>query len=428
MLACDALSEPRLKVLADVSRALAEVVTNHDVLMETIARVVTEHVVETAILFLISDDERWLELVTIHSQDARMEQMVRQLHREQRVAVGPGSTIGQTAATGEPMFLPITTIEQMKRIALPESYHIVEAVGVSALLNMPLKARGRVIGVLTMLRHGAPGRHMSDDDRQLAQDLGDRAALAIDNARLYRSLEQRVAERTAELAEVNKELESFSYSVSHDLRAPLRAIDGFSKILLEDHIAGLDPEAVRVINVIRKNTERMGRLIEDLLAFSRLGRQAIHVEAVGMTTLARRIGSELIEAEAGRTPELRVGDLPPCRCDRQLIAQVWSNLIGNAVKYTRGHDPATIQIEGEVTDSELVYRVVDNGIGFEMAYVDKLFGVFQRLCTDAQYEGTGVGLALVQRIVQRHGGRVFATGELGRGATIGFALPLQEQP
>ena len=420
------MSEARLKILANVSRALAEVVTHYDQLVATITRVATEYLVDSANLFLVTEDGKWLELVSLHCRDAKLDAAIRALHRTNRYAVGPDSTIGRVAMSGETMFLPITSKEQLKQLISPAARAIAEDFSVSSLLNVPLTARGKVIGVLTFLRHGELGQPMEDADRQLAQDLADRAALAIDNARLYRDLERRVAERTTELSELNKELESFTYSVSHDLRAPLRAIDGFARILEEDHGAALDADAIRVINVIRKNALRMGQLIEDLLAFSRLGRMTVHKDPVAMTALARQAADDALAAEPRRRIELAIDELPPCRGDRELLRQVWANVIGNAVKYTRPREVATIRVTGAVAGDEVIYRVSDNGIGFEMAYVHKLFGVFQRLCAQTEFEGTGVGLALVHRIVVRHGGRVSAQGEPDRGATIEVALPRGE--
>lgn len=238
-----------------------------------------------------------------------------------------------------------------------------------------------------------------------------------------RALAAALATRSDELEAANKELEAFTYSVSHDLRAPLRAIDGFSRVLLEDHAPTLDAEAQRLLSIVRKNTQAMGRLIDDLLVFARLGRQPLRLQRVDMSPLVRALINDLRSGHPERAVEVEVGPLPAASCDLTLIRQVWTNLIGNAFKYTRPRAAGQIAIGGARGDGEIVYTVKDNGVGFDMRYAHKLFGVFQRLHAADEFEGTGVGLALAHRIVQRHGGRIWAEGELDRGATFFFALP-----
>jgi signal transduction histidine kinase len=241
--------------------------------------------------------------------------------------------------------------------------------------------------------------------------------------RLNEELEQRVQQRTAQLEAANRELESFSYSVSHDLRAPLRAIDGFSRILLKDHTGALTDEGQRFLDIIRTNTQKMGQLIDDLLAFSRLGRREMKAAALDMGTLVREAVGELQDTLGDRTVQWDLKPLPAARADRALIHQVWINLLGNALKFTRHRETAVIEVGCRPEGDENIYYVKDNGVGFDMQYAPKLFGVFQRLHREEEFEGTGVGLALVQRIVQRHGGRTWAEGEVGRGATFYFSLP-----
>jgi light-regulated signal transduction histidine kinase (bacteriophytochrome) len=235
-------------------------------------------------------------------------------------------------------------------------------------------------------------------------------------------------ERQAALEQANRELESFSYSVSHDLRAPLRHIDGYARILREDLGTGLDPESRRCLDTIVDSSRRMGMLIDDLLAFSRLGRKPLASRAVDMQELVRGALAD-VQGQRGAAPALvQVGPLPPADGDPALLRQVWSNLLANAIKYSapRG-EQARVQVSGERRGDLLHYSVSDNGVGFDMRYADKLFGVFQRLHSQEEFEGTGVGLAIVQRIVARHGGAVAAQAEPGRGATFRFELPIVKE-
>jgi len=241
--------------------------------------------------------------------------------------------------------------------------------------------------------------------------------------KLNEELEQRVQERTAQLTAANKELEAFSYSVSHDLRVPLRSIDGFSQSLLDDYADKLDDEGKRLLHVVRDNARKMGQLINDILAFSRTGRKEMSVAEVDMESLAGAALDGLQQATGGRDLSVEIKPLPPARGDLSMLLQVWVNLLVNAIKFTRPKSPAHIEVGGTAEGEELVYYVKDNGIGFDMQYVDKLFGTFQRLHNADEFEGTGIGLAIVKRIIAKHGGRVWAEGRLNEGATIYFALP-----
>lgn len=229
--------------------------------------------------------------------------------------------------------------------------------------------------------------------------------------------------RAAELETANKELESFSSSVSHDLREPLRTIDGFSRILSKEYAGKLDDEGQRLLDTIRKGTEKMGQLISDLLAFSRLGRQHLKSSEVDMSELTKAIFDELKLTNTGRKLDIKIDILPLALGDRAMLVQVLSNLLSNAIKFTRTKDTATIEVGGSPGKTENVYHVKDNGVGFDMQYAGKLFNIFQRLHTQEEFEGTGVGLAIVQRIVHRHGGRVWVESKLNEGATFYFTLP-----
>lgn len=241
--------------------------------------------------------------------------------------------------------------------------------------------------------------------------------------RLDEAVEQRVAERVRQLQAANQELKAFIYSVSHDLKAPLRAINEFSRIAVEEHAAGMGQEGARLLGIVRDNARAMTELIDALLNLSRVGRQELRRVRVDMTRLAQEVAEDLRTQTPGRTLEFRIGPLPDAHGDRALLRQVFTNLLSNAVKFTRTREVAVIEVDGWTENGENTYVVRDNGVGFPMEYADKLFDVFQRLHSAEEYEGTGVGLAIVQRIVLRHGGRVWAESEPDRGAAFYFALP-----
>lgn len=239
---------------------------------------------------------------------------------------------------------------------------------------------------------------------------------------LNSQLERRVQARSLELEASNRELEAFSYTVSHDLRAPLRAIDGFTRILIEDHSGGIPGEAARYLRMVTDSVGDMNRLIDGLLAFSRLGRQAINVEELQPRDLVDRVIATIRPSLGNRQVAFTVGDLPPFYGDRVLLEQVYANLIGNAVKFTSKAASARVEVGVEDADGLPVYFVKDNGVGFDMRYADKLFGVFQRLHRPEDFEGSGAGLAITQRIVARHGGRIWAESEPGKGAIFRFTI------
>ncbi|MDA3813959.1 MAG: ATP-binding protein, partial [Candidatus Cloacimonetes bacterium] len=230
-------------------------------------------------------------------------------------------------------------------------------------------------------------------------------------------------ELVEELRTSNQELEAFAYSVSHDLRAPLRAINGFTRILLQDYVERLDDEAKRLGSVIQKNSQKMGQLIDDLLAFSRLGRATMHFSNIDMKKMVNEVYEEATTPSERKRINFSITELFIANGDPNMFRQVWINLISNALKFSANQKQAVISVTCREEEDKLNYCIKDNGAGFNMKYIDKLFRVFQRLHSEKEYPGTGVGLALVKRIIQRHGGKIWAEGEIGKGAAFYFSLP-----
>jgi light-regulated signal transduction histidine kinase (bacteriophytochrome) len=255
------------------------------------------------------------------------------------------------------------------------------------------------------------------------RDISERVAAEEAVQALNAELEGRVAERTAELEAANAELEAFSYSVSHDLRSPLRSVSGFSSVLMEDHADALDPEVRGLLARIQAGAERMGTLIDDLLGLARLSRTEMHRQEVDLGELAARVAAGLAERDPGRHVEFRIAQDASAYGDPRLLGIVLDNLLGNAWKFTAKQPRAVVEFGALSDNGARAFFVRDNGAGFDMAYANKLFGPFQRLHHHDEFEGTGIGLATVQRIVRRHGGEVRAEGAVGAGATITFTIP-----
>ena len=353
----------------------------------------------------------------------------------------PGNVYEKLKIIPSPRGLTWKTIAEGKTVYCPDAENDTaigpagKELGTKSYISMPIRYEGQVVGVINI--NSLTKDAFDKDELGLLEKAAVQIEAAVRNANIVetlretekenRSLNKELERRLEELTSVNKELEAFSYSVSHDLRAPLRAIDGFSRILLEDYSEVLDEEGLRLFSVIRSNTLNMGQLIDDLLAFSRLGRQDVLPVEVNIGEMARQVYQEIQTNKPDRMLKFTLNHLPSAYGDRAMIRQVMVNLISNAVKFTRNKgNEGAIEMTGHSNGRENIYCIRDNGIGFDMTYVDKLFGVFQRLHSHNEFEGTGVGLALVKRIVLRHGGRVWAEGKVGEGAAFYFSLPKNE--
>jgi K+-sensing histidine kinase KdpD len=408
-------SNARLRTLAGVSDAFAMVTTTHQPLLEKIAEVMAELVGDSCLVTLVSDDgKRMVDVASAHRDPAHA------LHGKIYLT-GIGASRTTVVRTGQPVradLLPSTMVAQAEDPLVPSAACRDD----HGFVVIPIRARQAVIGTLSLVR-AQPGRSFSDEEVTLLQDLADRAGLAIENARLYAQLEQRVQERTVKLEAANKELGAFSYSVAHDLRAPLRAMSGYSHLLLEDHAARLGPEGMDCVTEIRGAANQMNQIIEGLLQLANASRTEPRRERVDMSELARVVFARLAAAQSERAVEIVVAPGLVVHADPRLLEIALTNLLGNAWKFTGKRARARIELAGTGADDQpRTYFVRDNGAGFGAAYAEKLFGAFQRLHSRHDFEGTGIGLATVQRIIQSHGGRIWAEGAEDRGATFYFTL------
>ena len=552
----------RTQALADISRTLAAVRLDYQAVLDATAQHTTELIGDACAIRLVSEDKQWLEMASIYHPDPRTLAILRKMLAANPLRADTGLG-GQVIQTSKPVLIPIISPEQLKAIVPSTASSILEHISIHSLLVVPLRAQGGVLGTLTLTRD-QPDRPYTAKDQSFLQDLADRAALSIANARLYKAmqqlnneLEQRVAKRMAQLQEseekfskaflaspaavsiaslpdgryinvnealakltgyskeellghtsaelglvdasarskileatrthgfahnveiqirtksnqivevltsieqmelagqpcllsvnfditdrkraevelqkakleleaANKELEAFSYSVSHDLRAPLRSIDGFSQALLEDYGELLPVEGHNFLKNVRSSAHRMAQLIDGLLDLSRVTRAHIKAVPVDLTRLGENILAELQRTYPERNVTCSVAPNLIARGDPRLLQVVLENLLNNAWKYTSNQLEPKIEFGSKHENGERIYFVRDNGAGFDMTYADKLFGAFQRLHPTTEFPGTGIGLATVQRIIHRHGGRIWAESAVGQGATFFFTLPMLE--
>lgn len=405
----------QLKLAADVAKAVSTILDTEALISRTV-----EHIKEAfdyyyVGLFLLDEAGEFAVLRAGTGKAGK--EMVRSGHK---LAVGEGSMIGWSIAHRKARVALDVGKDAVRfnNPLLPETRSEVA---------LPLISRGRCIGALTF--QSTLEADFSSEDVAILGVMAEQLAVAIENARLYEQiqrhaaeLEKRVAERTAELVAVNQELEAFAYSVSHDLRAPLRAIEGFSQALLEDYLDRLDEVGQDYLRRVQAASRKMGQLISDLLKLSRLTRGEMYREQVDLSAMATEIAAEIRATQPERQAEFVIAPGLTVYGDARLLRVALENLLNNAWKFTSKRPIARIEFGVREVSGERAFFVADNGAGFDMAYAHKLFGAFQRLHSLAEFEGTGIGLATVQRVIHRHGGRIWAEGQVGVGATFYFTL------
>jgi len=413
-------SAARLRVLASSTRWFASLTSDVQVLVGAIARTLAEELAAATTVQLVAADGQ-LEVQAIHDLDPSLAGLLEELWR--RAPLTPSEGIGgRVIATRQPVL--IADLAKSEMLAAMHETHraLVKDMSTVSILAVPLIARDRVIGVLN-LRRVKTTTPFTLDDQRLAQDLADRAALAIENATLLADLEARVAVRTRELELANRDLESFSYSVAHDLRAPLRAMGHFAVAILEDYGDRIDDIGRDYLARIQRGGEQMQAIIDALLALARLTKKDIALERIDLGAIANDVVSSLVSGQPERTVDVTIERGMTAMGDPMLLRALYENLIGNAWKFTRHRTPARIEVGMEEKAGERIFYVRDNGAGFDQSFVDKLFAPFQRLHAASEFEGSGIGLATAHKIVSRHGGRIWAEGATGEGATLRFTLP-----
>jgi signal transduction histidine kinase len=412
-------STARLHVLAEMSHVFAMVATDYALLLEKIARTTAELVGDGCLVTLIdSDGETLVNAANAHREPA-VEADYRTFLAGMSVSkVSSASVAAQVVRSGIAKLVrniePAAVVAQADDRLKP----LVARINVHSYVVVPIRARQTIIGTLSLFRSG-PDRGYTADDLTMLQDVADRAGLAIENARLYAELERRVQQRTTELEAANRELEAFSYSVAHDLSAPVRTMGGFADALLEEQGARLDEQGRSYLDRIRNGSRRMAALIDDLLQLAQIARSPLHRQPVDLTAIGEAVIEELRQRHPDRSVTVEVTPGLRASADPTLVTVVLENLLANAWKFTGKRPRATIQL-GRTEAG--VFFVRDDGVGFDLASAADLFQPFQRLHSRAEFEGSGVGLATVHRIVTRHEGRLWVESAPGAGATFYFTL------
>lgn len=415
-----------MHTLSTAIAAFAEATADYRRLLEAVVRQASDVIHDSCIMMLREPSD---ELIAgaVHDPDPALRAELEVVFA--RPLAGKGIPTYDALISGEARLVPHVELAAMQRCLPATLYELYARIGLRGMLIVPMRVRGEVIGVLAILRHRPERRVLDDLDLELAQDLANHAGLAIANAQLVDQLREQeqlraanhaliVANQRAEAAK--DELESFSYSVAHDLRAPLRGIDGFAQALLEDYGDKLDAEGHRYLDRVRDGAQRMAGLIDDLLALSRVTRAEFLHERIDLGALATTTMARLQREEPGRHVDVVIARGLIATGDPHLMQIAFENLFANAWKFTAKTPAARIELGYDAATRRFFVR--DNGAGFDPKYAHKLFGVFQRLHTEAQFPGTGIGLATVARIIARHDGQVAAEGEIDKGATFYFTL------
>jgi signal transduction histidine kinase/CheY-like chemotaxis protein len=409
------------QALAEISRIIAESRAGYQAALETITQRLAELIGDACIIRLLSEDGLWLQPASIYHPEPQAAALLNTiLATPQRLGEG---VVGQALHDGQALFLNEIDQTEFQQHLKPEHQPWMTNFGVYALLVIPLKVQGQIIGALSLSRDTAD-RPYKEEDRRFAQELADRAAIAIDNARMQEAiryhtaeLEQRVTERTADL-------EAFTYSVSHDLRAPLRAISGFSQILARRHHESLNEEGRHYLDNVVRASAQMSNLINDLLAYSRLGHQGLKDEEVSLATLLQQVSTNLAPKITTTQATINIADdLPVISSNRTLLGEIFTNLIDNSLTYCQSDRLPTVSISYCLQANQHHFSVADNGIGIPPEYQERIFQAFQRLHSAEEYPGTGIGLAIVKKSVELLGGQVGVESQVGTGTTFWFTIP-----
>lgn len=417
----------RLTFLTKASNVLASSLDYSETL-KNLANMVTSEIADWCAIDEVKEDGEIKRIVVSHVDPKKIEFA---FELEQKYPTDPSAPQGiyEVIRTHKPELYANIPDEMLVVVAKDQEHlRIIRELGLKSAIIVPLISRDKIFGVLTLVLSDS-GRLFDENDLEFAKELAQRATLAIENAKLYKKmqdsnaeLEHRVIQRTAELEAINKELEAFSYSVSHDLRAPLRSIDGFSNKILKDYSDLLGEQGKDYFNRVMNASRHMGHLIDDLIKLARISRIDMNMEEINLSAMAQSIVGELKEANPERIASISIQDDLIINGDRNLIHIVLQNLLGNAWKYSKNKSETEIEFSTIQKDGQIIYFIRDNGAGFDMRYVDKLFGAFQRLHSLSEFEGTGIGLATVQRIIRRHQGTIWAESEVDNGTTFFFTL------
>jgi PAS domain S-box-containing protein len=417
----------RLTFLTKASKILASSLDYSETL-KNLGNMVTPEIADWCAIDEVDENGKIKRMVVSHTDPEKIK-FAFELSQKYPPDIHATQGIYQVIRTRTSELYSIISDELIESFAQDQEHlRLIHELGLKSAIIVPLISRSKFYGVLTLVLSDS-GRLFDERDLEFANELARRAALAIENAKLYKEmqdinaeLEHRVAQRTIELEAINKELEAFSYSVSHDLRAPLRSIDGFSNKILKDYNNLFDDQGKDYFNRVMNASRHMGHLIDDLIKLARISRIDMNMEEINLSDMAGSIISELKESNPERKASINIQDNMIVTGDRNLMHVALNNLLGNAWKYTKNKAETEIEFATIQKDGQTVHFIKDNGAGFDMRYVDKLFGAFQRLHSLSEFEGTGIGLATVQRIVRRHKGTIWAESEVDKGTTFFFTL------